>query len=352
VDFTHLPLCVLLCVTGLLVGGQNAPAAGAASTDVPTLPFRSLEELERHEVFSEIRQRLLAEQVEQDQRRRDFSQLSQELRERKLLTDDDRRVLQCLLIRRHIQQIAKELKQDYAKRMSINDAIKAALRKGMSNENSLVFLRKAKQVCEELLQEVVGQNKLLEKQLRDLDIYMRKIPPPVEFTNMVGMKMILTKGRQGAFYVSATPISQATYSRVSTKNQIGDAATKLSSYPRTGISRTESTAFCKRLSQIDGYHYQLPLKKQTPALSEQVGAMSVASWLQDTWQWEDPEKQYMSRRFGVSMATIWDQNSCLSTSVLFPELPFAHYENLGILVVTSPRTGRMARIRSLKGQLK
>ncbi len=343
---------LLACLLFLVppCGGQDAEPEAGAKDGKASVRFLVLEEVERNEKLARIHRGLLAERVAREQRRREFADLATRTSGIRNLTDDDQKLLACLRIRRDMQALRKKLQEDRANRLSIRDAIRKAVREEAEDEKALEILRTNSRQLDELLQQTLAREKRLTRHNAAVLAFLRRIPPPKEFTSSTGLRMVYIPRADNPFYVSDKPVPQALFDRLL------DAAAARESDPRSpiphfGVTRNEAAVFCRRLSRLEGYAYSLPRTDQANALRRKVVATKVAVWLDEPWKWTDPEEQNMAQRFATPMGTVWDPGKLLADRELTPELPFASHRKLAVILVTAQETGRAVRMKRLKAQL-
>jgi len=182
---------------------------------------------------------------------------------------------------------------------------------------------------------------------------IQKLPLPKEYTTPHGMKMkLLQTPKKDSFYICIEPVSKHVYDSVMVENPpIKKTLSKEDSMPKTNITYRDTAYFVQKLQHAEpGLDYHLPTYEELKIVMKLGVFPSVAVWTGSSWR-EDWREEDICKRFGVTMITIWDPKHLLSTdseSGFSAELPTSDYQKLGMIVISSVRSGILGRMEKVK----
>ena len=189
-------------------------------------------------------------------------------------------------------------------------------------------------------------------------------PPPRAFRTDTGLEMVLAEGPNAAFYIARHPVRWQVVCAF-----CNDTGRRPASLPETALHPSETNAaleasapdapadhvtmetaraIARWISTRAGAEYRLPTIEE---LRRRPPKTPGALWTRTEWNGPDDKHARLRNRYAVQLYELWDPKERVCGRGPTCELPFAHYETLGFVLVTDLRTGVEHRIRRLRSQL-
>ena len=204
---------------------------------------------------------------------------------------------------------------------------------------------------------------LLTKRQEQLSIILKRVPPPAFFTTDLGIPMVLVTAGANTFYFSSQPITRQQYQNVlqawrSSRKEEGELPLLDNpESPMCGINFAQASQFCQALSKLEigKASFHLPTVNECYHVASRLPTPSIAIWSVSPWMGGNENAELdIQKRFGMQMQTIWDPAHALTedtAQVFFREVPFATYDNLGIMIAADLQTGTSNRLNRLRREL-
>lgn len=301
-----------------------------------------------------IRTRTLEELDAKNRRDRELSDIATMLKTIPALQNMEQRIIEYLRIQKRFGKLMDDIKDASSRQADIAEDIRTSLLDTKLTPQEEARLHE----CRQNLKSFAEQQQLMVQQIRlasrGVQNSIGALPPPPSYTSRAGIKMNLVGTMPNAFYISSTCISKDLFIAASESlrlQQEPNLPEANAPYAVANVDYYQASTFCSWLSTYEQAVYTIPGKKVFESLAQFNMFPNEAVWSSTEWKTDDVGQIRAIERFGVKLQQIWDPKQRLSSEQFIGELPIAHYESLGFLVITPAMTGIARRWQLLSQQV-